>query len=47
MNETSNKNSTRKQRSDTYHDLLIGIAICLSWFALALVSDISLTENAD
>ncbi len=40
MNETSNKNSTRKQRSDTYRDLLIGIAICLSWFALALVSDI-------
>lgn len=40
MNETSNKNSTCKKHSDTYRDLLIGIAICLSWFALALASDI-------
>ncbi|HOT93271.1 MAG TPA: CPBP family intramembrane metalloprotease [Anaerolineae bacterium] len=40
MREISNKNSKFGQRSGIYPHLLIGLAICLSWYVLALVADI-------
>lgn len=39
MRET-NISSSGKQQSGAYHSLLIGLAICLSWYVLALFSDI-------
>lgn len=40
MRDTSNKSGNFEQHSGTYRSLLIGLAICLSWYVLALVSDI-------
>lgn len=40
MLETPNLSSSRKPQSGTYRSLLIGLAICLSWYVLTLVSDI-------
>ncbi len=40
MRERSNKSSNFTQQSKTYRNLLIGLALCLSWYVLALVSDI-------
>lgn len=40
MHETPNISNSRTHPLGSYRSLLIGIAICLSWYVLALVSDI-------
>lgn len=40
MDETSSNYGNNKQPSNAFGSLLIGLAICLSWYVLAIVSDI-------
>ncbi|MEJ5309017.1 MAG: type II CAAX endopeptidase family protein [Anaerolineae bacterium] len=48
MRETSNKISNSTQQSKAYHDLLIGLAICLSWYVMVFIADIpGLILNVD